>query len=270
MTMQNIPDTLKPNYFSGQGDVLLAKLSAAGVPGAFWLVGNSPKFELSFKVDRRKHQESRSGQRLVDKIQSTTKGGEVSITLEDIRKKNLAVVVGGDSVALASGSYSAANFDTFPSGLVVGSIVKLAKPNASAIVVKDSNGAGTTLVLNTDYRILDAEHGLIEILSLGAYTQPFRAQYSYAATDVVTALTANDDTEYAIYFAGVNTEGTPEDQKIGADVYRVVFDPAQLLALINSEQGSFDLKGEVLKHADKAADANFGGFARLLYINANA
>lgn len=264
-----LTDSLNDNHFSGQGDVLLAKRGSGGAPGAFFMVGNAPKFEIAPTIERRKHKESRSGQRLVDKIQSTTKSATVSMTLEDIRKDNVALLLSGKKVALGSGSYSGSSYDTFPSGLAVGSIVKLAKPNASSIVVKDSAGSPATLVAGTDYRVLDADHGLVEILSLGSYTQPLRAQYSYAATDVVTAFEAEDDDEYYLYFAGTNTEGNP-DQKIGMDVYRVVFDPAALLALINDEQGTFELKGEVLRDAARASDSNFGGFARWVYVDANA
>ena len=45
--------------------------------------------------------------------------------------------------------------------------------------------------------------GIFKILNLGAYVQPFRAQYTYATTDVVTAFTAGDDQEYYVYFAGL-------------------------------------------------------------------
>jgi hypothetical protein len=117
--------------------------------------------------------------------------------------------------------------------------------------------------------VLDAAHGLVEILSLGALVQPFKAEYSYAQTDAVTAMTANDDDEYFLYFAGVNTEGSP-DQKIGFQIYRVVFDAAEVLSLINAEQGSFDLSGRILRDEARSADANFGGFARWDYVSANA
>ncbi|HEV2706245.1 MAG TPA: hypothetical protein VGV59_10000 [Pyrinomonadaceae bacterium] len=263
-------DLLNSNYFSGQGEIFLAKRDSTGTPGALFMIGNAPKFEVKPTVERRKHKESRSGNRLYDKVQTVTKGGQLTITIEDIRKDNLALVLMGKKVALGSGSYSGSTYDTFPSGLIVGSIVQLAKPSASSIVVKDSAGTPATLVAGTDYEVLDAGHGLIRILNLGSYVQPFRAQYSYAATDVVTAMEANDDDEYALYFAGVNTEGTPTDQRIGFRIYRIVFDPAQLIALINDEQGSFDIQGEILKDLTKAADANFGGFARWDYIDANS
>ncbi|HEX7958083.1 MAG TPA: hypothetical protein VF508_14140 [Pyrinomonadaceae bacterium] len=263
-----IQDSLNQNFFSGQGQVLIAKRSSAGIPGAFWLVGNAPKFEVKPSMERRKHRESQSGSRLIDKIQTTTKGGTLDLTLEDIRKDNLALLLSGKKVTLASGSYTSGSPDTFPSGLVVGSIVKLSRPNASSIVIKDSAGTPATLTAGTHYVVRDAKHGFVEILSLGAFVQPFKAEYSYAQTDTVTQFEANDDDEYWVYFLGVNTEGVP-DQQIGMDIYRVVFNAAELIALINEEQGSFDISARVLRDNVRALDANFGGFARWLYIDAN-
>lgn len=264
-----LKDTFKDNFFSGQGDILLAKRDAAGNPGSFWMLGNSPKCEVALNVERRKHQESRSGLRIQDKIQTKVKGGQLSFTVEDIRKDNVALFLMGNKVALSSGSYSGSNYDTFPSGLAVGSIVGLAKPNASSIVVKDSAGTPATLVLNTDYEVLDSGHGLIRILNLGSYVQPFRAQYSYAATDRITGLEAADDAEYYVRIANTNTEAIP-DQRIGVHVYRVVFDPTKLLSLINEDQGSFDIQGEILRDAVRALDSNFGGFCAWDYIDANS
>lgn len=261
-------DSINTNYFSGQGQILAAKRSSAGIPGSFFLLGNVPRFEVKPSMERREHKESQSGSRLIDKVQTTTKGGTVEMTLEDIRRDNLALLLSGKKVTLSAGSFTSGTPDTFPSGLVVGSIVELSRPNASAIVVKDSAGTPATLTNNTHYRILDAEQGFIEILSLGAFVQPFKAEYSYAATEVVTAFEANDDDEYWVTFAGVNTEGSP-DQKIKFQIFRVVFNAAELIALINEEQGSFDITARILRDAVRAADANFGGFARWMYVNAN-
>lgn len=263
-----LADSVNPNFFSGQGQVLIAKRSSAGIPGPFWLAGNAPRFEVKPSIERREHRESMSGQRLIDKVQTTSKGGTVDITFEDIRRENLALLLGGKKVTLSGGSYTTGSPDTFPSGLLVGSIVKLSRPNASGIIIRDSAGSPATLTEGVNFRILDAEHGFIEILNLASLTQPFKAEYLYTETQIVTAFEANDDDEYWIYFAGVNTEGNP-DQKIGMDIYRVIFDATELLALINEEQGSFDISARVLRDPLRASDANFGGFARWLYINPN-
>lgn len=261
--------TFNDNYFSGQGKIYIAKRDpTTGNPLNFYYMGNVPKLEAQYTATRRKHQESTSGQRLTDRVQSTTKEGRLALTLEDVQKKNLALLMAGNTVSLASGSFASASFDVFPSALVVGDIVKLAKPNATSFVLKDSAGSPATLVFNTDYAIIDAGHGLVQILNLSTYTQPFKAQYSYAATDAVTAYTADDDTEYYVYFAGINTEADP-DQRIGADFYRCVFDPGKSLNLISADQGTFDLEAEILRDNVKAADANFGGFARIVYVDPN-
>lgn len=261
--------TFVDNLYSGQGKVYLAKRSAAGLPLALYWVGNCPKLEVQLTATRRKHQESYSGNRLVDKVQTTVKEGRFALTLEDIQKKNFALLVGGDTVALASGSYSATNFDTFASSVLVAQdLVKLTKPNVSSLVIKDSAGSAATLVANTDYEIVDAGHGIVRILNIGSYVQPFKAQYSYGATDVVTGFTADDAQEWYAYFAGLNTEANP-DQRIGVEVYRIVFDPAKSLNLISNDQGSFDLEGEILRDNTKASDPNYGGFFRELYVDAN-
>lgn len=263
-------DSLNPNYFSGQGQVLVAKRSSAGIPGSFFLAGNAPKFELKLSMERRKHRESQSGSRLIDKIQTTTKGGTLDITFEDIRKDNLALLLSGKKATLVSGSFPTGSPDPFPSGLVVGSIVKLTRPNISSLVIRDSAATPATPTAGTHYRILDASHGTVEILNLGSFVQPFKAEYTYGQIDIVTAFEANDDDEYWVYFAGVNTEGSP-DQKIGMDIYRVVFNAAELIALINDEQGSFDITAEIMRDPVRATDANYaGGFARWLYIDPNA
>jgi hypothetical protein len=264
-----ILDNLNPNYFSGQGQMLVAKRSSAGIPGAYWLVGNAPRIEVKPTMERREHKESQSGSRLIDKVQTTTKGGTLDVTLEDIRKDNVALLLSGKKVSLASGSFTSGSPDTFPSGLVVGSYVKLSRPNASSVVVKDSAGPPATLTPGTHYVVRDAKHGFIEILSLGAFVQPFKAEYSYAQTDIVTQFEANDDDEYWVYLALTNTEGAP-DQAIGYEIYRTVFNAAELIALINEEQGSFDISARILRDNTRAADANFGGFGRWIYVDANA
>jgi hypothetical protein len=259
--------TFNDNYYSFQGKIYLFKRNSSGGLTGGWFIGNSPKSELDLSVERRKHKESTSGQRTTDKIQTTTKSGRLKITFEDIQKKNLLLAFSAVEQSL-SGAYTSSNFDTFATGQVVGDIVKLKQFNISTLVVKDSAGTPATLVLDTDYEIVSAKHGLIRILSLGSYTQPFKAQYAYAATTVLTGFEGSDDEEYYIYCALTNTEATT-DQAIGVEVYRNVFDPAAALALINDEQGQLELEAEVLRDSTRADDTKYGAFFRWIYADAN-
>lgn len=258
------------NWYSGTGNVFLGlRDSTTGLPKGMFPLGECPKVEVAFSLERRKHTSSRSANRTIDKIQTKTKSGEFRVTIEDIARKNLGLALSGDPVTIAAGSYATSNYDTCPdSALVVGSVWRLRQHNVSTLVIKDSAGSPAILVLNTDYRIVDAAHGLVEILSLGSYTQPFKAQYSYAQTIVVPAFNADDNREFFIYVALINTEPTT-DQRVGFECYRTVFDAAGVMALINADQGSFDLKGELLRDPVLYANANYGEFCRWIYADAN-
>jgi hypothetical protein len=257
------------NYYRGRGIVYLSKRDANGNPTTWWDVGNAPKVQAALQVEIRKHKESRSGNDLEDKIQATTKGGEVTITLEEIIKDNIALLLNGKKVTIASGSFSSSSYDTFASGAIVGTLFKTKHPNPTSFVLKDSAGAPATLVLNTDYEIADAKHGIIKILSLGSYVQPFRAQYAYAQYDVITGYEASFDDEYYFYLGGKNIEANP-DQAIGKHIFRIIFSPADVLALLDDEQTQFTLKGTILRDSTRATDANYGGFLRWDYVDANS
>ncbi|HWT00197.1 MAG TPA: hypothetical protein VN256_08115 [Pyrinomonadaceae bacterium] len=257
----------KDNYVSFQGGIFLFKRTSAGARKGGWFIGNCPKGSLDLAVERRTHKESTSGGRLTDKTQTTTKKGRLKLTFEDIQKKNLQLAFAGNEQSI-SGSFSGGNYDTFETGLAAGDIVKLQHFNVSTLVIKDSAGSPATLVEGTDYKIHSAAHGIVEILNLGSYVQPFRAQYAYAATTVITGLEGSDDEEYYVYCALANTEQSP-DQPIGIEIYRNVFDPVAALALINDEQGQLEMEAEVMRDATRADDTKYGAFFRWVYVGEN-
>src|SRR4029079_8907311 len=153
--------------------------------------------------------------------------------------------------------------------MAVGDVYKLKYPNASAIVITDSAGSPATATLNTHYKILNAKTGLIEILSLGSFSQPFKAAYTAAAVTVITGMTGDDADEFGVYCDLVNTEPAT-DQAIALEIYRVQIDPTKLLALVNAEGGSFDIEATVLRDLTKAADSEFGGYFRWIYNDTNS
>jgi hypothetical protein len=261
--------SFKNNYVSFQGKLYLALRDSNGNPGAFWYVGNAPKIEIAPSVVRREHRESTSGARQIDTSRIKERNGELTINLEDIQKDNLALGLMGKKVTTASGSYADPTFDTFPTGLVNGSIVKLKKPNVSALAIEDSAGTPVALVAGTDYSVISTKHGLVQILStIGTFTQPLKAEYTYAATEVITGFEADDSNEYFAYCELINTEPAP-DQAIGYEIFRISFDPAALLSLINEDQGSIEIKGRLLRDSVRALDAELGAFYRKIYNDAN-
>lgn len=260
------------NYANLQGKIYLGRLNADGTRAGAWYIGNCSQGSVSLTRETAEHKESTSGNRLIDKISTKQKGGTIKLSLEEIIKANLVAALGADEAVSASGSYTGSSYDAFGAGLKVGDVVKLRQANISSLVVKDSSGASFsasgTLTLGTDYKILDPVHGIIQILSLGSYTQPFRAQYAYAATDIVPAFTASDAREHYLYCALQNTERSPY-QPVGVEVYRINLSPLAELPLITEEIGKLELEGKILADDTKAADSQFGSFMRYIYVGAN-
>jgi len=264
MSSITIPSLATENPFSFQGAIYISK-RASGVPGPYWWMCNAPKADFAPNVTRRNHRESYSGNRQIDRTRISSRDAKMTLTGEDLHKKNMALALGGTEVTTAGGSITAEAMPT----MAVGGVYKTKYPNGSSHVITDSAGSPATLTLNTHYKILNAKSGLIEILSLGAFTQPFKVAYTAAAVTVITGMTADDADEYAIFVDDLNTEAAP-DQAIGMEIYRVQFDPTKLLALINAEGGSFDLEATVLRDLTKATDNEFGGYFRWIYSDANS
>jgi hypothetical protein len=265
MSTITIPTLTNQNPVSFQGAIYLAKNNSSGNPGPLWWVGNCPKAELAPSVERRKHRESFSGNRQIDRTRFKSRDAILNLTLEDISKDNIAVGLLGKKVTTAGGSITAETFQT----AAVGSVLKLKYPNASSIVITDSAGSPATLTLNTHYKILNAKTGLIEILSLGAFTQPFKAAYTAAAVSVITGMEGDDADEYYLFCDLVNTEPST-DQAIGIEIYRCQIDPTKLLALINEDAGTFDIECSVMRELTRATDSEFGGYFRWIYNDANS
>lgn len=117
------------------------------------------------------------------------------------------------------------------------------------------------MVLNTDYQILDRKAGLIKILNIGTFVQPFKFDYTPEAADLVTMFT-QPAKERFLRFSGLNTANS--DDPVIVDLYRVIFDPAANIALINDELAQFELEGSVLFDSTRSIDAALGGFGRII------
>jgi hypothetical protein len=186
-------------YFSGQGKVYIAP-ATAGVPGAFRYVGNVPILNVALETDVLEHKESTSGQRLTDLRIIRGKSSKFSFTLEEFNKDNLALALYGAASSIAGSTVSA---ETFPT-VAVGDYVRLVHPDVSSLVITDSAGTPATATLGTHYEITSAKHGTVKILSLGAFTQPFKAAYTYATRTNVNMLTQGF-TDRWVKFDGLNT-----------------------------------------------------------------
>ncbi len=255
------------DYLRLRGRIYLAKRDADGNPGAFFFIGNAPKCDLALEYEVSEHQESTSGQDLVDLRIRKAKKGTISLVLEDIQIPNMQLLFYAENVTQASGSYTGGNYDTFASGLAVGDYVRLAKKNVSTLVIKDSTGSPVTLTLGTHYEITNAKMGIVKILSLSSLTQPLKAQYAYAETETVTMFQASDS-EYFLMHEGLNVTTSPY-KECGTELYRLSLDPTKTFELISSGESAaqFPIDGSVLRDAARATNSAFGAFGRFIYLD---
>jgi len=249
------------SYFRGQGKVLMASRNAAGEPLSFRDVGNVPTLEITLESDIEEHKESRTGNGLTDLrlLKGLTSGAK--FMLEEFTKENLADALYGGYSDISAGTVT--DEPLADDNVAVGDILRLANPNASSIVIKDSTGAPLTLVLGTDYEVHSAEHGSIKILNLGAYVQPFTADYSNALAVNVNMLTGTI-AERWLRFEGLNMADT--GQPVLIELYRFSYDPAKLLSLISDDLAGFELEGGALYDSTKEDDAVLGQFGRIVLL----
>lgn len=242
-----------------QGKVYVANRDANGNPLAFRYLENVPSIEITLESNTVEHFESTSGQRLQDGRLSIGKTAGIALTLDEWTQKNIALALYGTDAVIAGSTVTA---EKFPAMLKVGDYVRLKQQDVSSLVIKDSAGAPATLVAGTDYELVSAKHGTVKILDVGAYTQPFKADYQYAG-GVNVALFSAAPPELWLKVDGVNTaEG---NKAVLAELYRVIFDPASTIQLIHNEgYGPLELAGSVLYDATKVSDATLGQFGRMV------
>jgi len=252
------------DYFSGQGEIFVGlRDAAAGTALALRKIGNVPDFKLSGNVEKVVHKESMSGQRQTDLVISTSKEISVSMTLEEWTAANLAMALYGTEVTVAGDSVTD---EVLPDSLAVGDFVRLANPDVSALSVEDSLSA--SLTLDTHYEVDSAKHGLLKILDLAAFTQPFQATYDYAARTDVAMFNAAPPERF-IFFKGLNTadEDNGVFEPVLVDLYRVQLDPLSEMGLITDELSPLPMEGTALADTLRAVDATLGQFGRITRMN---
>jgi hypothetical protein len=249
--------------FTGQGPIFMGDYDATNGQAAQGYLTNLKRIgcgnrtlKISMTREKGKIPESCSGQALT--LKTWTKRQEAMVTLEMVQfsRDELAIGLYGTSASVAGSTVTG---ETFPT-VAVGNYVHTKYPGVSSVVVKDSAGTPATLVADTDYKVDSAAHGRIQILDLGAYTQPFKADYAYAAHGRVTAFTGAA-TRKGIVFDGVNVaEGNAPVRVI---VPLIDFDPTKDFNWLSQDEVTLTLEGEILYADALSADSAWGPFFKV-------
>jgi len=248
-------------YFSGQGRVWIGERSLLGEPQGLKYVGNVPELKVALSVETMEHQESVSGQRLVDLQLIKTKKGEFSCTLEELIQVNLGLALYGHTTVMTAGTVTD---EPMPNPLIPGDLYLLAKQNVSTVVVSDSSP--TPLVLPDDQYTVNGKHGSLVFLDTtngGPYVEPFTVDYAYGASSS-TAMFTQALPERWVRFEGLNT--ADGNREVVIDLYRVAINPAKELSVITEELLKFELSGQVLADLTKPIGSDLGQFGRLVLL----
>lgn len=207
------------NYVFGRGQLFL-NLYAAGVFEGRRFIGNCPSFNLSVESEIFEHVSSTSGIQTTDlKVTKSTKfSGQ--IVCDDMQPENMALFLVGSQATLSQVATPVTNEAIvvnkgrhFQLGLTVSN--KVGIRDVSSVVVTNVAGS-TTYVLNTDYK-LDADSGMIYIISGGAITNGQTIHVDYTPTAGSRPYIQSGDSgslQGEIFFVSDNANGDNRDVRI--------------------------------------------------------
>lgn len=249
------------------GIVALAKVNPlTGVPKTgFYDVGEVDALEFGFNASRiEKYSKRDCNNGLIASLENQI-DTNFSITLAEPTKKNLEAMFRGTAPSVASATVTD---EPLHEGVLVvaGDYLYTKRPFTTLTNVKDSAGSPATLVLNTDYEVTDQKTGKIKILSVGSYTQPFKATYVSTAYEPVPFLNASAE-YYWLTLSGVNCASL---EKVRIDLYKIQINPIAQFAVLADQFNAFQLPGKMFSDATKNADAKYselGNYGRIWHLS---
>lgn len=255
-----------PIRFSGQGIAYIAQRDSAGDPLAFSDLNDVSELVLDPNTETQTAREHRSGRRLEAKRLITSQAVSVRIVMEEWdAAPNLERALHGSANAVTGASVTdEVIVKAGATAPAIGSFIRLANPEVSALTLADSTGTPVSLVLGTDYEITSANHGTLKVLSdWSGFTLPILADYTYGDRDDVPLFNATPP-DFWLKFDGLNT--AEADAPVLVELYRCQFDPADELALIADDFGRMTLNGSVLVDTTKPAGGALGQFGRVIHV----
>ncbi|MGP1066424.1 hypothetical protein ACJ8LR_21895 [Serratia sp. CY56810] len=240
-------------YYYGQGKVFLGRRNAQGQAVSLRWIGDVGELQIALTTDSFTHKESYTGQRAPVRRISTGKDGTVTATWFEHSPDNLAILLYGEKVAVPAGTITD---EALPAGIQAGDRVTLNHQNVSAVTIAD-------LVEGTDYK-LDAKFGALEFLTTPA-TQPLSVNYTHASSVNTSVFTQTPD-ELFLRYEGINL--AENGAAVVVELYRVQYDPASALSLINTDTSlpGLETTATVLLDTERPDDAQFGRYGRVIHV----
>lgn len=252
-----------PQYFSGQGRVLVAKRSALGRALAFALFADCSAAKMELKSNMTDIYEDQSGDKLLAAQIPGQKSGTLTLTCKQFTKTSAALGFYSAPLSIVAGTVTG---EVLPPGLQAGDEIALKYGNASNLIITDSTATPKTLTKGTEYKensLVFGNVGILEDMTAGAYVEPLKAAYGYAAADSFPMFTQMPEDRY-IRIEGLNA--AESNAPVLIEVYRGKPQPFASVEWIGEAAANEDLAIGCLYDSLNAADANYGGFARVTFL----
>jgi hypothetical protein len=249
-------------YLYGKGRIAVCERGASGEYGEVLYLGNCPELKISSSADKLTHFESESGRNVQDREIVKTLSAEFTITMENIARRNLALMWWSE--VFQNEQAGGQEFD-FEDNLVDGDIRVIENGfNISDVVIVDSVAASVT---SSKYNV-DTDFGVVEFLDVAGYNQPFTVQYNQGASESVPMLTTERPSRI-IRFEGINLGNPGEaNDKVLVELWNGAFDTPTDFSLIGDDFAKFELKGSLQVDETRKANSELGGYGRITKMGA--
>jgi|SRR5690554_361880 len=230
--------------YLGAGKVYLRDASKATSPR--YEIGNVSELKLAIDeevIEQKDHTSAGGGTHAeVRRISSV----EASMVLHDLNADNIALATRGTNSHIEAGTISDEVATAF-----AGSLVRLAHPQPTEVVVTSSDGETTY----TDYEVRPEglfikAAGDIATADASGEGVAIKVAYKHEGYDQIEALTTGG-VPWEISFGGINEADS--NKPVLVDLHKVNLGAASELSLIGDSLGSIALQGKLLKDASKGA-----------------
>lgn len=199
--------------------------------------------------------ESCSGKRLGMAEITTGMKLTVKIEMAQFDRDALGLAFSAKATSQTGGSVTGEAFHTVKAG----DYVFLKNPNAKSIVIVDSDTGPTTLTADTHYKVIDAAHGVIQMLNLGSLVQPFKVSYEFTDYGNIAAFTA-DAIKTGIVYTGKAEDGS----KARVIIPKVSLAMSDDFSWLSEEEATLSLEGEASYVRELATEGSlYGPFMRI-------
>lgn len=233
--------------FLGSGDLYYDRV-VGGVSQGWLRFGNATKLEIkeNAEIKERKSKQKDTYGQVLDSV-AVKQPAEISVSLDDLDKDNLALIFLGDvsTVAITGASVT----DEVHSAKL-GKALKTDFRKISSLVVNGPGGT-PTYVLDTDYTIDNAEMGLITPLASGSISEDelIELDYTYGtvAGNKVSGGT-NSSIKVALLLDG---ENFADQSKVMVNVWEAVLTPQTGVDFLSDDFTTMELNGTLNSDATK-------------------